>query len=65
VWLNTHLQNTLLVSAKGVFCQGVKNEPRAVRQGPHALRMFYNFLDDAKRSVGYLDLVAKGFSVVN
>jgi hypothetical protein len=58
------LQNTWLVSAKGVFCQGVKNEPRAVCQGPHALRKFYNFLDDAKRSVGNPDVVAKGFSVV-
>jgi hypothetical protein len=49
---------------KGVSCQGVKNEPCAVRQGPHALRKFYNFLDDAKRSIGNLDVVAKGFSVV-
>jgi hypothetical protein len=51
------LQNTWLVSAKGVSCQGVKNEPRAVRQGPH-------FLDDAKRGLGNPDLVAKGFSMV-
>jgi hypothetical protein len=52
------------VSAKGGSCQGVKNEPRAVSQGPHALRKFWNFLDDAKRGLGNPDIVAKGFSVV-
>jgi hypothetical protein len=33
-------RNTLLVSAKGVFCQWVKNGRHTVHQGPYTPRMF-------------------------
>jgi hypothetical protein len=40
VWLDTvSLAEYIAVVRKGGSCQGVKNEPHAVRQGPQALRM--------------------------
>jgi hypothetical protein len=64
VAIDTHLQNTLPVSAKGVFCQGVKNEQHAVPKVHMPSESSRTSWMMQKRSLGNPDLVAKGFSMV-
>jgi hypothetical protein len=49
----------LLVSAKGVFCQWVKNGRHMVHQGPHALQNVLEHPAWRKKGLGNVDFVAK------